>query len=111
MKDPNQTLNQVVRAIRSVIERNIEMNILNKVDSTSLIVLSNFCCEVNTNYVVMNILNCIEAIDLKKSEYTTYNEKYNLYSFLPHTTYLDANVCRNYDIFRAAKSSISIYVS
>jgi len=66
--------------------------------------------QVNTNYVVMNILNFIEAIDLEKSTYT-YNEKYDLYSFLPHTTYLDVNVCQNYDIFRATKSSISIYVS
>lgn len=66
--------------------------------------------EINTNYVVMNILNFIEAYDMEKSEYK-YNEKYNYYSFLPHTTYLDKKVCSNYDIFRCAKFKIPIYVS
>lgn len=66
--------------------------------------------EENKNYVVMNILNHIEAIDMDKSDYT-YNEKYDLYSFIPHTTYLNKDVCSNYDIFRASKRSSVIYVS
>lgn len=65
---------------------------------------------VNKNYVVMNILNFIDAIDLEKSEFI-YIEKYDAYSFLPHATYLDKEICRNYDIFRAIKSPEAVYVS
>jgi len=66
--------------------------------------------EVNENYVVMNILNFIEAYDLNKSIYK-YNEKYDYYTFLPHETYLNSKVCEQYDIFRCLKSVSAIYVS
>lgn len=66
--------------------------------------------EINLNYVVMNVLNMIEAYDMQKSEYN-YDEKTNSYWFLPHTTYLDKEVCSNYDIFRCNKDTIPIYVS
>lgn len=66
--------------------------------------------EVNDNYVVMNILNFIEAYDLNKSKYK-YNDKYDYYTFLPHETYLDKTVCNQYDIFRCSKSVSAIYVS
>ncbi|MDZ5610635.1 hypothetical protein U2I54_27475 [Bacillus pseudomycoides] len=66
--------------------------------------------EVNYNYVVINVLNFIEAYDLEKSKYK-YNEKYSVYTFLPHETYLDEKVCSNYDIFRCKKSILSLYVS
>jgi len=64
----------------------------------------------SNDYVVMNVLNMIEAIDLEKSEYK-YNEKYDFYSFIPVTTYFDEEVCGKYDIFRASKDKIDIYVS
>lgn len=66
--------------------------------------------DINDNYVVMNILNFIEAYDLDKSKYK-YNEKYDYYTFLPHETYLDKTVCGQYDIFRCTKSVSAIYVS
>ena len=66
--------------------------------------------EVNDNYFLMNILNVIEAIDLKKSEYS-YDEEFEMYSFLPHTMYLNNDICQNYDIFRATKMIVPIYVS
>ena len=66
--------------------------------------------DINDNYVVMNILNFIEAYDLDKSKYK-YNEKYDCYTFLPHETYLDKTVCGQYDIFRCTKSVSAIYVS
>jgi len=65
---------------------------------------------VNENYFVMNIINFIEAYNLKESKFT-FNEKYNLYSFLPHNTILDATICDGYDIFRANKNKMIIYVS
>lgn len=65
---------------------------------------------VNEDYLVMNVLNIIEAIDLEKSEYS-HNEKFDLYTFLPPTTYLDKQICQNHDIFRASKSKQGIYVS
>ena len=65
---------------------------------------------VNDNYVVMDILNFIEAYDLNKSTYK-YNEKYDYYTFLPHETYLNRLVCEQYDVFRCAKSVSAIYVS
>ena len=64
----------------------------------------------SNDYVVMNILNMIEAIDLEKSEYK-YNEEYDFYSFIPVTTYFDEEECDKYDIFRASKNTIGIYVS
>ena len=66
--------------------------------------------EINDNYVVMNILNFIEAYDLDKSKYK-YNKTYDYYTFLPHETYLNKTICGYYDIFRCAKSVSRIYVS
>lgn len=65
---------------------------------------------INDNYVVMNILNFIEAYDFDKSKYK-YNKKYDYYIFLPHETYLNKTVCGHYDIFRCVKSVSRIYVS
>lgn len=66
--------------------------------------------KINYNYVLMYIVNFIDAYDMEKSKYR-YNEKYNLYSFLPKDTYLNKSVCIKYDIFRCSKSVASIYVS
>ncbi|TDW13119.1 hypothetical protein EDD63_1499 [Breznakia blatticola] len=66
--------------------------------------------KVNNNYVVMYIMNFIEAYDMNLSKYT-YNEKYNVYSFLPQDIVLDEKVCKDYDIFRCKKDFVGIYVS
>lgn len=66
--------------------------------------------QVNTNYYVMYIENFIDAFDLVKSKYK-YNEKYDLYTFLPKQTFLDRKNCLGYDIFRCSKSVAGIYVS
>ena len=65
---------------------------------------------INNNYVLMYIKNFIDAFDMEKSKYR-YNEKYDLYTFIPQETYLNEEVCREYDIFRSSKSVASIYVS
>lgn len=66
--------------------------------------------KVNNNYVLMYILNFIDAFDMEKSKYK-YNEKYNFYTFIPKETYLNRNVCSKYDVFRCSKSVVAIYVS
>lgn len=66
--------------------------------------------KVNTNYVLMYIVNFIDAFDMKKSKYR-YNEKYDYYIFMPQETFLDQSICSKYDIFRCSKSVASIYVS
>ena len=66
--------------------------------------------KVNNNYVLMYILNFIDAFDMEKSKYK-YNEKYDFYTFTPKETYLNRNVCSKYDIFRCSKSVAAIYVS
>ncbi|MEF9920500.1 MAG: hypothetical protein RR741_05220 [Erysipelotrichaceae bacterium] len=66
--------------------------------------------KVNHNYYVMNILNWIDPIDMKKSEYE-YDEEYNFYSFLPPKTYFLEEKCKEYDIFKCTKMPIGIYVS
>lgn len=65
---------------------------------------------INTNYVLMYILNCIDAFDMEKSKYK-YNEKYDFYIFIPKETFLDQSICSKYDIFRCSKSVATIYVS
>lgn len=65
---------------------------------------------VNTHYVLMYIKNFIDAFDMNKSEYE-YNEKYNFYTFIPMKTYLNKDICSQYDIFRCSKSTAAIYVS
>jgi len=65
---------------------------------------------INNNYVLMYINNFIDAFDMEKSKYK-YNEKYNLYTFIPQATYLNDEVCSQYDIFRCSKSVAAIYVS
>lgn len=65
---------------------------------------------INNNYVLMYINNFIDAFDMEKSKYK-YNEKYNLYTFIPQETYLNKEVCSQYDIFRCSKSVAAIYVS
>ena len=65
---------------------------------------------INTNYYLMYVNNFIDGYDLDKSEYK-YNEKYDHYNFLPHTTYLKKEICGQYDIFRCKKFTIPLYVS
>lgn len=65
---------------------------------------------VNNDYWVMNVLNYIEAYDMEKSKYT-YQEKYDSYSFAPHNIVFDEKVCSHYDIFRARKNSMYLYIS
>ena len=66
--------------------------------------------QVNTNYSVIYIENFIDAFDLTKSKYK-YNEKYDMYTFVPKQTFLNLDNCRGYDIFRCSKSVAGIYVS
>lgn len=66
--------------------------------------------QVNTNYYVMYIENIIDAFDLSKSKYK-YNEKYDMYTFIPKQTFLNHEKCMGYDIFRCSKSVAGIYVS
>lgn len=66
--------------------------------------------KVNSNYFLMDIENFIDAFDMNKSEYK-YNEKYNMYTFVPSKTYLNYRNCEGYDIFRCSKSPAAIYVS
>lgn len=66
--------------------------------------------KVNTNYVLMYVVNFIDAFDMEKSKYK-YNDKYNFYTFIPQETYLNKYVCLEHDIFRSSKSAASIYVS
>ena len=63
----------------------------------------------NNNYVLMNILNSIEAFDMKKSSYLHTEKHGEYYSFID--SYLDAEECSKYDIFRTNKDIGSIYVS
>ena len=65
---------------------------------------------INTNYVLMYILNFIDAFDMEKSKYK-YNEKYDFYIFIPKETFLDQSICSKYDIFRCSKSVATIYIS
>lgn len=66
--------------------------------------------EVNDNYYVLYINNFIDAFDMEKSQYK-YNQKYDLYTFMPKKTYLNRKNCEGYDFFRADKSVAGIYVS
>ena len=66
--------------------------------------------KINTNYVLMYVVNFIDAFDMEKSKYK-YNEKYDFYTFTPKETYLNKRICLGYDIFRCLKSVSSIYVS
>ncbi|MFT4107975.1 MAG: hypothetical protein QM657_19690 [Lacrimispora sp.] len=65
---------------------------------------------INNNYVLMYIDNFIDAFDMERSKYK-YNEKYNLYTFIPQETYLNKKICSQYDIFRCSKSVAAIYAS
>ena len=66
--------------------------------------------KVNTNYVLLYIVNFIDAFDMEKSKYK-YNEKYDFYTFMPKETFLNQRICLGYDIFRCSKSVAAIYVS
>ena len=66
--------------------------------------------KINNNYVLMYIVNFINAFDMEKSKYK-YNEKYDFYTFMPMETFLDKSICSDYDIFRCSKSVSAIYVS
>jgi len=62
------------------------------------------------DYYVLNILNMIDAYDLRKSKYT-YDKEIDSYQFLPPDIVLNYKKCKNYDIFRCEKDNIPIYVS
>lgn len=66
--------------------------------------------KVNHNYFVMNILNWIDPIDMKKSEYI-HDEEDGIYTFFPHATYFIQEKCKEYDIFKCTKIPVGIYVS
>ena len=66
--------------------------------------------KVNNNYVVMNVLNVIEAYDMEKSKYN-FNETLKKNMFLPMGECLDKEVCKEYDVFRAIESTTPLYVS
>jgi hypothetical protein len=66
--------------------------------------------ETNNDYYLMYVDNFVEAFDMEKSQYR-HNEKYDMYTFAPHETYLDTEVCSKYEIFRCNKSVASLYVS
>ena len=65
---------------------------------------------VNNDYVVMNVLNKIEAYDLEKNQYT-YDEKYDLYTFIPVNVVMDTKECSKYDIFAPSKDMFKIHIS
>lgn len=65
---------------------------------------------VNNHYYLMYVKNFIDAYDMDKSQYR-YNSEYNFYTFIPQETYLNHEVCSQYDIFRCNKSVASLYVS
>ena len=65
---------------------------------------------VNLNYFVMYIENFIDAFDMNKSKYI-YNEKYDVYTFVPQKTYLDLQICNKYDVFRCKYNIAPVYVS
>ena len=66
--------------------------------------------KINSNYYVMYIENFIDAFDMEKSKYK-YNEKYDMYTFIPKNIILNRENCEGYDIFRCNKSTAAIYVS
>ena len=47
---------------------------------------------------------------MEKSKYK-YNEKYDMYTFIPKNIILNRENCEGYDIFRCNKSTAAIYVS
>jgi hypothetical protein len=65
---------------------------------------------LSSNYVLMYIENFIEAYDMERSKYE-YNEKYDFYFFWPNATYMNVEVCSQYDIFKCVKEEATIYVS
>lgn len=62
------------------------------------------------DYYLVYIHYFIDAFDMEKSQYS-YNPKYNFYTFVPHKTHMNYDVCSRYDIFRADKSPGTIFVS
>lgn len=62
------------------------------------------------DYYFMYITRFVDCYDMDKSEYR-YNTKYDVYTFIPMKTYLNADVCKDEDVFRALKSPSNIYVS
>lgn len=66
--------------------------------------------EISDNYVVMNIMNWVDGIDLEASSYD-YEEEDDAYFFDFQGIVLDEKKCERYDIFRCEKEKVSIYVS
>lgn len=66
--------------------------------------------KVNSDYYLLFVNNFIDGFDMQKSKYK-YNEKYNMYTFIPNKTYLNMEKCREFDIFRCNQSPAVIYVS
>lgn len=66
--------------------------------------------EINNNYFLIYVQNFIEAYDMEKSNYK-YNEKYDIYTFIPNGIVMNKDICENYDIFRCNKNKACLYVS
>lgn len=66
--------------------------------------------EIIATYYLLYIENFIDAYNMEKSKYR-YNQKHNIYFFMPMDIYMNENVCNNYDIFRCNQNNTHIYVS
>ena len=85
-------------------------NGINGIKYYPILLIDQVTGKINNNYFLMFIDNFIDAYDMEKSEYV-YDEKYDLYTFIPMRKYLNKEICSNYDIFRPDKSRAEIYVS
>ena len=81
--------------------KNLELSHIQYIPITLVDIDTN---QENHEYYAMNILDCIEAIDLEKSKYD-YDEEFNVYWFMPRSIYLNPSACSGHDIFRATKHS------
>ena len=92
------------------VKEEFEKNGIEGIQYLPIELIDTFTRKTNRNYVVMNVLNLLDVIDMEKSEFI-YTKEYNLYTFMPHATYFKQNSCDGYDIFRANKNAIPLYVS
>lgn len=96
----------------------IHINVMNELNKSGITGIKYFPIKlidvvtntINTNYVVMYITNFIDGYDMEKSTYI-YDEKYDMYTFIPQKTFLNLKLCSQYDIFRCTKKQPIIYVS
>ena len=96
----------------------IHINVMNKLNELGIKGIKYFPIKLidvvtnktNNNYVVMYITNFIDGYDMKKSTYS-YDQKYDMYIFIPKKTFFNQELCSQYDIFRCTKHPSVIYVS